>query len=112
MNDRPMDGNNMPAEIDFGNARAFAYGNLAEIAIERERWVEARTLLEQKLRLSSQLGFGILIADGQYRLAEVLKRMGQAELALPPAREAYAAYQQLKPGSAPAAKRLLDSLQS
>ena len=86
-------------------------GNLATLALERQRWADAETLAREALGLAEATGRLQLIASNRRRLAEALLRQNQAEAALPHAILAVEIYTKLGSPDEVIARGMLEECQ-
>lgn len=81
--------------LDGKQGIASQYRGLGDIALDCERWAEARQWFEKALPVAREIGQQSLISTIQYRLARAHEQEGRLDLALPPAQEALAIEQKL-----------------
>ncbi|HEV7889233.1 MAG TPA: tetratricopeptide repeat protein [Pyrinomonadaceae bacterium] len=90
--------------------RMTVYGSLGLLALDRERWAEAREWFEKELSLARGIGRQDLIAHAQSGLARVHEAEQQPAFALPLAQEALAVYERLYHRDLPATRKLVERL--
>jgi tetratricopeptide (TPR) repeat protein len=95
---------------DDKEKQAVYSSSLGELALDRERWAEARQWFEQELALAREVGRVEVIAHAQYGLARMCEAEGRADLALPLAQEALAIYERLQHRDLAAARELVERL--
>lgn len=89
---------------------AFVYSHLGALAIQRNRWVEARGWLEKELLLAREIGRLDLIADALHGLARVHETESRIDLAWPIANEALTIALKLRIGTLPMTHALVERL--
>ncbi len=83
-------------------------GNLAELALDRERWPEAEALAREALELAEDVGRKELIASDSCRLAQALARQGRGAEGRCHAERAVAIYSELRSPDLAEARAALD----
>jgi len=96
-------------KIDYREGIAIFFGNLAELALDRQQWAEAESQAREALVLSEAVGRLELIASNNRRIAQALLRQNQAEAALPFAQKAVDIYAQLPSPDEAYARQLLQA---
>lgn len=83
-------------ELSYAEGVAYMTGNLAELALDRERWAEAEGLAREALKLDEPVGRKQLIAEDCRRLAKALARQGRGGEGLGHAERAVALFSELR----------------
>jgi hypothetical protein len=93
--------------IEYHEGVAMYTGNLAALALNRERWQDAERLACQALGYAKKVGRQELIASNWRRLAEAFARQGRNAEGLPHAHRAVEIYKRLRSSDLAAAQTTL-----
>lgn len=74
--------------IGYSEGVALYMGNLVELVLDQDNWIEAEVLAREAISLSEKLGRLELTAANDYRLAKALVRQGKSTEAFPYAQQA------------------------
>ncbi|MGE0885115.1 MAG: tetratricopeptide repeat protein [Blastocatellales bacterium] len=81
--------------IGYAEGEAISIGNLADLMLDQDDWLEAKTTAREALSLSEKIGRLELIAFNCHRLAKALVRQGKSAEALPYAQRSVEIFERL-----------------
>jgi tetratricopeptide (TPR) repeat protein len=92
------------------DAMTATYSSFGALALDRERWAEARGWFEKELTLAQEIRRNDFIADSKLGLSRIHEKEGRPDLALPLAQDALAIYERLRHRNLEKARELVKRL--